>query len=100
MLTGKNLNLGILEHRIKQYLTCRSCYVVYVIFFLCKRFYIGKTNRAMFTRFREHKNSVVTGKGAPRLIEHIHQVHKGNTSILTFAGLEQVPAPLYGAIKY
>ncbi|CAJ0941203.1 unnamed protein product [Ranitomeya imitator] len=53
------------------------------------RFYIGKTIRRLYVRFREHFKSIGTGKGVQRLIEHIREIHGGNPEVLTFVGIEK-----------
>lgn len=54
MIKGKHLTIGGTSFSVKDLIACRSKFVTYAIFCPCKRHYIGKTNRTLFTRFREH----------------------------------------------
>ncbi|XP_077117073.1 uncharacterized protein LOC143773549 [Ranitomeya variabilis] len=93
---GRRMNIGPITHTISQFISCKTDYVVYVVFCPCRRFYIGKTIRQMYVRFREHVRSIQTGKGVPRLINHVREIHEGNADVLTFAGIERVVLPAGG----
>ncbi|XP_069831781.1 uncharacterized protein [Dendropsophus ebraccatus] len=84
------LNLAGQDCFVRDLITCRTTHVIYAILCPCHRFYIGKTKRPLWTRFKEHLYSVRTGKGVPRLIEHVRTVHQSNTKLLQFFGLERV----------
>lgn len=90
LVSGKSIEMGGNYIPIHDFITCRSKFVTYVIFCPCRRFYIGKTNRNLFTRFREHMRSIVTGKGSPRLIEHMRQHHNSDAKVLKFAGIQKI----------
>lgn len=90
MLKCKSLEIGGKYFNIQDLITCRSKFVTYAIFCPCKYFYIGKTNRNLFIRFREHCRSITTGKGSPRLIEHVRKCHNSDAQVLTFAGIQKV----------
>ncbi|KAL1022988.1 hypothetical protein UPYG_G00035090, partial [Umbra pygmaea] len=46
------------EYTIRQFLTCNSCNVVYLITCPCKKQYVGKTTRKIKTRMIEHKSAI------------------------------------------
>lgn len=91
MLKTCVLRMGAITHEVKQFITCRSDFVVYVIFCPCGFFYIGKTIRPLFKRIYEHIYSLRTGKGVPRFISHINGVHASNSDCLRFAGIQKIP---------
>ncbi|XP_044155844.1 T-cell leukemia homeobox protein 1 isoform X1 [Bufo gargarizans] len=91
---SKGLEIGGIKHVVRDFINCRTSYVVYVVFCPCKRFYIGKTIRPLFERIREHVGSIRSGRGCPRLIEHIRTSHDAHPHCLSFAGVEHVrPIP-------
>ncbi|XP_069819694.1 uncharacterized protein [Dendropsophus ebraccatus] len=94
------INLNGVECRVSNLITCKTTFVVYAIICDCGRFYVGKTKRALATRYKEHCYSVRSGKGVPRLIDHIRQVHQGNTRCLKFCGLERVNQVLGGGDRH
>lgn len=91
MQKGMSLVIGGETYIVHELITGHSRFAVYVIFCLCKWFYIGKTNRPLFTRFREHRQCIVTGKRCPRLIKNICENHDSDTKVLSFAGIQKVP---------
>lgn len=88
MLCQKDLQIGAVQFSVRDFITCRTNYVVYILF--CKFYYIGKTIRPLHIRIREHMYSIRTGKGCPRLIAHIREVHGGDPETLRFAGLKRI----------
>lgn len=66
----------------------------------CGMFYIGKTIRQLHVRVHEHLYLLRTGKGAPRLILHMREVHNNDPSLLRFAGLRKIPIPQDGSDRH
>ncbi|XP_077137236.1 uncharacterized protein LOC143798719 [Ranitomeya variabilis] len=46
------------EYRIRQYLTCNSDYVIYLLECPCKLWYIGETTGELKTRINNHRHSI------------------------------------------
>ncbi|XP_071993372.1 uncharacterized protein [Engystomops pustulosus] len=99
-LRTRSLNIGGVTTMVEQFISCKTDYVVYVIFCTCRRFYIGKTIRPLYIRFREHHHSITSGKGSQRLIKHIRDAHAGDPNSLTFAGIERVMPKIDGGDRH
>ncbi|CAJ0965044.1 unnamed protein product [Ranitomeya imitator] len=95
-ITGNTVQIGPIKHIVTDFISCKTTYTVYVIFCQCGFYYIGKTIRPLYIRIKEHFSSVRTGKGVPRLINHVRQCHAGNTHTLRFAGIARVYSPQQG----
>lgn len=67
--------------RVKQFITCKTLHVDYVRICHCGFFYIDKMIHALHIHFKEYFRSIVTGEGAPRLIKHVGEVHRGDSSV-------------------
>lgn len=89
------MQLGSIQHKVCQFITCRSDFVVKVLFCPC-RFYIGKTIHPLFKRIREHIYSLKTEKCAPRFISRMHEKRGGDYTTLWFAGLQRLFNPKNG----
>lgn len=79
-------NLDAIQHFPWQLIVWRSSFIIYVIFCPSKLFYISKTIRPLFKRFREHMCSLGAGKGCTRMYvhndnpSHLHQACNGFSS--------------------
>ncbi|XP_056391941.1 uncharacterized protein LOC130284967 [Hyla sarda] len=86
-----SIKLGSYVFEIKHLITCRSTFVVYFLCCSCQFFYIGKTERQLRARVREHMYSVRKGGGSPTFVQHMQSIHGGNCTTLKFGGLETIP---------
>lgn len=87
---GQELRMGRQYHVVKDFITCRSNFVVYVMFCECGFYYVGKTIRPLYKRIREHIYSLKSGKGAPRFIAHMREAHAGSVSGLKFTSVQRI----------
>lgn len=94
METSSVLNIGRIQWRVNQLITCRSDFLVYILFCPCGFYHIGKTKRPLWKRVSEHMYSLKTGKGAPHLINHMRTCHDNNPNLLRFAGLQRIFVPV------
>ena len=85
MNTGKNLleNVDLTvktrreQKRLKGNQTCLTRYVIYKMTCqICKKFYIGQTNRPFYYRYREHEYSLHSKTDASALSEHALSEHQ------------------------
>ena len=64
------------QFEIKSHFTCQSTDLVYILSCsLCHKMYVGETYRTLNERFKEHRNSIITGKDTPIGIHFNSGIH-------------------------
>ena len=79
---------------IQQFVCCGTQFVVYGLRCPCGLFYVGRTVRAMRTRFGEHRRFIEQKKDKHSVPRHFCQVHGGSTEGLELFGIEAIPMTL------
>lgn len=86
-------------HQIRSYINCNSKYVIYVITCnICKIQYVGCTTTPLKVRIRRHLSDVrkPLAINISMVSRHFIQSHAGDTSSLSFVGLERIFKPVRG----
>lgn len=76
-ITGK-------EYRMKQFATCRTKFIVYLITCSCKKQYIGRTIRNFAIRVKEHITAIKKGCTNHSMPKHYALYHNQNPTGTTF----------------
>lgn len=80
--TGKIYNM-------KQFATCKTPYIVYLITCPCKKQYIGRTIRNFTTRVKEHITAIKKGKTNHSVSKHYASHHDRNPAGTTFQVIDR-----------
>lgn len=78
------------QSMIKEFLTCNSRGVIYLIECPCKKQYVGRTKRALKVRIAEHVGNIKKGYEKHSLSSHFKTTHSQDPTGLTFTALEKV----------
>ncbi|OCT89306.1 hypothetical protein XELAEV_18017926mg [Xenopus laevis] len=77
------------EFNIKTILTCNSKNIIYLLQCPCNLQYIGRTNRTLKIRIREHMNNIKKGLLTHSVSAHFKTHHNSDPSLLKFMGIAQ-----------
>lgn len=78
------------QYNIKQFITCNTVGVVYMLECECGLQYIGRTSRPMGVRIAEHVNNIKKGLITHSVSKHFRRYHDRNPRHLKFWGIERV----------
>ncbi|OCT56601.1 hypothetical protein XELAEV_18004634mg [Xenopus laevis] len=78
-----------IEYKLKNYMNCKSTYIVYIMQCICGKHYVGKTLREFRRRIQEHVGDVKHKRNTSVAV-HINEYHNGNTSAMKFMVVEQL----------
>lgn len=81
---------------IKQRITCRSQFVIYIIECPCSLRYVGSTTCELKKRILEHVRATVNTDRTNAIAKHMEKLHEGNWKSLTFFAVEQVEQQSWG----
>lgn len=74
---------------MKQFATCKTPYIVYLITCPCKKQYIGQTIRNFTTRVKEHITAIKKGKTNHSVPKHYASHHDRNPAGTTFQVIDR-----------
>ncbi|XP_073428203.1 uncharacterized protein [Dendrobates tinctorius] len=83
------------SYPIRDYFTCETNFVVYIIKCPCGLLYVGETTQAIRDRISSHKSTIRCGKTWLPLPAHFKEA-RHNVSQLRFQIIEKVPRPKRG----
>lgn len=81
---------------IKQRITCRSQFVIYIVQCPCSLRYVGSTTCELKKRILEHVRATVNTDRTNAIAKHMKKLHEGNWKSLTFFAVEQVEQQSWG----
>lgn len=81
---------------IKQRITCRSQFVIYIVECPCSLRYVGSTTCELKKRILEHVRATVNTDRTNAIAKHMEKLHEGNWKSLTFLAVEQVEQQSWG----
>ncbi len=76
-------------YKIRQLITCKSTYVIYIIICPCSQLYVGKTTRALRTRMIEH-TSAIRRQDDTSSISRNFKFANHSLSDMKFLGIERI----------
>lgn len=82
---------------IKEFITCTSRYVIYIVCCPCGLQYIGHTKRMLITRLKEQMANICKGFPGHSLSSHYAQCHNRDPHGTVFIGIEQFQANWRGS---
>lgn len=96
--TVKVINRGVTQitnadnetFRIREFITCNSSYVVYLLWCPCGLFYVGRTKRLLRVRIAEHLANIQKGFQYHSVSLHFKEKHNQDPSLLQFCGVDVV----------
>ncbi|XP_075448371.1 calcium uptake protein 2, mitochondrial isoform X1 [Ascaphus truei] len=88
------------SYEIKDHINCLTEYVVYLISCECGTQYIGRTSRALSTRFLEHRRNIINGCQTHSLSRHFCTSHNKNPKSLSVMGIEFIPPSYMGGDRF
>ena len=96
MQHGKSSFTSVAGHtyNIKQFISCGTQFVVYGLRCPCGLIYVGRTVRAMRTRFGEHRRFIEQKKDKHSVPRHFCKAHGGDTAGLELFGIEAISMTL------
>lgn len=77
------------EYQIKEFISCRTEGVVYLLECPCQIQYVGRTKRELWKRLREHTQNIKKGYPKHSLSKHYDQYHNRDPSSLKVWGIEK-----------
>ena len=75
---------------IKEFSTCNSSYVVYLLWCPCGLLYVGRTKRLLRVRIAEHLANIKKGFEHHSVSMHFKKRHKQDPSLIQFCGIDVV----------
>lgn len=75
---------------IREFITCNSSYVVYLMWCPCGLFYVGRTKRLLRVRISEHMSNIRNGFKYHSVSLHFKEKHDQDPSLLQFCGIDIV----------
>lgn len=75
---------------IKEFITCNSSHVVYLMWCPCGLFYVGRTKRLLKVRIGEHITNIRLGFRHHSVSLHFKEKHNQDPSLLQFCGLDTI----------
>ncbi len=76
-------------YKIRQLITCKSTYVIYIIICPCSQLYVGKTTRALRTRMIEHTSAIRRQDITSSISRHFKSANH-SLSDMKFLGIERI----------
>ncbi len=76
-------------YKIRQLITCKSTYVIYIIICPCLQLYVGKTTRALHTRMIEHTSAIRRPDDTSSISHHFKSANH-SLSDMKFLGIERI----------
>lgn len=77
-------------YQIKDFITCSTTGVVYIMECECGLQYVGRTSRPLHVRIGEHITNIKKGLDSHNVSKHFKLCHKRNPTKLKFWGVEKV----------
>ena len=78
-------------YNLNSFYNCSTTYVIYCISCPCGLFYVGRTIRALRTRFGEHRRAVHAGDPKSSIARHFAINHHKDISLLRVWVIEAIP---------
>lgn len=79
------------EYMIKQFITCSTDFVIYVLRCSCSLFYVGRTIRALRARVGDHRRLIKKDCNEHSVPRHFNCVHNGDIKCLEVFVIESIP---------
>ncbi len=76
-------------YKIRQLITCKSTYVIYIIICPCSQLYVGKTTCALHTRMIEHTSAIRRQDDTSSISRHFKSANH-SLSEMKFLGIERI----------